>query len=277
MRSTIFLSLTLGALALGACSEDSTTAPSADAAPELAKGGKRGSVAFAHKEADGTFQVYTMMPSGAGLKRITSGPSSNYSPRWTPDRSKLVFVSNRDGDEHIYVMSADGSNAARLTQGTCVERYPAPSPDGTKIAFERACGEVGIFSIKLDGTNLSRLSYGGTQPSWHPTGVYVSYAVLDVFGYYDIAGVTVGDLTPFPVVNCGIAVDCKAPAWSPEGRTAYWSSQNGGSIRLIGNGLPPAGIELARNIGPASETAHAPTWSPDGKKVLFTASIEGVD
>ena len=278
MRSTTIHTVMLGAmLALGACSDDSTTAPSADAAPELAKGGKKASIAFAHKEADGTFQVYTMMPNGVGLKRITSGPSSNYSPRWTPDRGKLVFVSNRDGMEHIYIMNADGSNQARLTQGSCVERYPAPSPDGTRVAFERAgaCFEPGIYAINTDGTNLTKLSYGGTQPTWHPSGNYLSYAVQGIFGSYNIMTVTPGNLTAVPVVNCG--VDCKAPSWGPDGRLVYWTALNGGSIRLHGNGLPPGGIELAKNLGPASETEFAPAWSPDGKKIVFVASIEGVD
>ena len=38
-----------------------------------------------------------------------------------------------------------------------------------------------------------------------------------------------------------------------------------------------AGVQLANNLGPAAETDYAPAWSPDGKRIVFVASIEGVD
>lgn len=279
MRSTTIHTVMLGAmLALGACSDDSTTAPSADAAPELAKGGKKAAIAFAHKEADGTFQVYTMLPNGVGLKRITSGPSSNLSPKWTADRSKIVFVSSRDGSENVYIMNADGTNVVRLTNTGCADRNPAPSPDGTKVAFQRACAGGGIFTVNMDGSNLTQITVEvDVQPAWFPDGTGITFARLTGDGSFDIMNVALHDLYVSPVVNCG-PIHCKAPAWAPAGNgLAYWSSSNGGSLHLIGNGLPAGGIELAQNLGPAVDTDYAPAWSPDGKKIVFVASIEGVD
>jgi len=37
------------------------------------------------------------------------------SPAWSPDGSKIVFVSGRDGVSEIYVMKPDGSDQTRLT------------------------------------------------------------------------------------------------------------------------------------------------------------------
>ena len=280
MRSTTIHTVMLGAmLALGACSDDSTTAPSAEAAPELAKGGRKAAIAFAHKEADGTFQVYTMLPNGVGLKRITSGPSSNFSPKWTADRSRIVFVSSRDGAENVYIMDADGTNVVRLTNSGCADRNPAPSPDGTKVAFQRACAGGGIFTVNVDGTNPTQATVGhDMQPAWFPNSAGITFARLSGDGTYDIMNVVLHALYVSTVLDCGPITDCKAPAWAPAADgLAYWSSANNGSVRLHGTGLPANGIELAGNIGPATETDFAPAWSPDGKKIVFVASIEGVD
>ncbi len=57
-------------------------------------------------------------------------------PDWSPDGSKLIFVSNNN----IWVMNADGSGAKPLTnlpaKFSPVVSSPVWSPDGTKIAFQ---------------------------------------------------------------------------------------------------------------------------------------------
>ena len=56
-------------------------------------------------------------------------------PAWSPDGSKIAFISSRDGAFEIYVMNADGSGQTRLTNGLADNAWPSWSPDGPKIAF----------------------------------------------------------------------------------------------------------------------------------------------
>ena len=46
---------------------------------------------------------------------LTDSPASNSKPTWSPDGSKLAFVSNRDDDDEIYVMNTDGTGVTQLT------------------------------------------------------------------------------------------------------------------------------------------------------------------
>ena len=46
-------------------------------------------------------------------------------PSWSPDGSKIVFVSNRNGNFEIYVMNADGSNQTNLTNNSSTDSDPA--------------------------------------------------------------------------------------------------------------------------------------------------------
>jgi TolB protein len=186
MRSTTFFTLATAAiLLLGACADDSVTSPSTGAGAELAKGGsgkgKGGKAAnrivYTHRVPEGMTEIYSMNPDGSGVVRLTTGPgTSSWSPRWTPDHRKIVFVSNRNGSEEIFIMEADGSNATQLTFTACCDRNPVVSPDGTRIAFQRL--GAGIFLMNLDGSNPTQVTFdlGDVHPAWYPDGSRIIFA-----------------------------------------------------------------------------------------------------
>jgi Tol biopolymer transport system component/serine/threonine protein kinase len=60
-------------------------------------------------------EIYVMDIDGSNLTRLTSTVALNYAPSWSPDGSKIVFVSDRGGNHDIFVMDADGKNIKRLT------------------------------------------------------------------------------------------------------------------------------------------------------------------
>jgi len=93
-------------------------------------------------------------------RQLTSDPSLNYNPAWSPDGSKLAFVSNRDGAFEIYAMEADGTNQTRLTYSTGVlaeALCPSWTPDGSGIVF--TSNQTGNFEIYImRGFTVARLT-----------------------------------------------------------------------------------------------------------------------
>jgi len=84
-------------------------------------------IAFAAEplEPDGTSQLYVLPGGGAGPEQLTDTRSENSQPSWSPDGTRLAFVSDLDGDRNIYVIDL------RTKEITGVTRDPQPEDSPT--------------------------------------------------------------------------------------------------------------------------------------------------
>ncbi|MFZ5815898.1 MAG: prolyl oligopeptidase family serine peptidase [Bacillota bacterium] len=116
--------------------------------PQLSPDGRKLAyvVARIDKEQNETrHQIFLMdaMP-GARAAAFTSGGKSDRNPRWSPDGTRLAFLSNRSGKNQIWVISALGGEAWQLTRfKEGVSGPPLWSPDGRSIAFTAGVEESG--------------------------------------------------------------------------------------------------------------------------------------
>jgi dipeptidyl aminopeptidase/acylaminoacyl peptidase len=79
--------------------------------------------------------LWLMDIATGNARQLTPDKKSERSPQWSPDGSRLAFLSNRDGKTQVYTAHADGSEAAALT----ARKYGVTnfhwSPDGASIAY----------------------------------------------------------------------------------------------------------------------------------------------
>jgi dipeptidyl aminopeptidase/acylaminoacyl peptidase len=76
-------------------------------------------------------------------KQITSGDNWNDTdPHWSPDSTRIVFVSNRTGKEFdlnhntdVWTVAAEGGEPTKISDHAGPDRNPRWSPDGSRIAF----------------------------------------------------------------------------------------------------------------------------------------------
>ena len=113
-------------------------------------------------------------------RRLTKNRYFDGNPVWSPDGSRIAFLSNRpphkdlDNDEYqgpvdLYVMDPDGSDALRLASGVIGLDAEAWSPDGKSLTFlgyEQQ--ESHVFAVGSDGSNLNRLTKATWPPAWSP-------------------------------------------------------------------------------------------------------------
>jgi hypothetical protein len=145
-----------------------------------------GEIVVASSRGGGTkFQLYSTDRSNlsqlAKLTPATDTASAN-DPAFSPDGSRVAFVSQRDGNPEIYVMNADGTGVTRITNDPQGDGRPAFSADGQSLVFHsmRTAGKQQIWSVNLDGSGLTQLTKDSINlsPTVSPDGQTIAYVSL---------------------------------------------------------------------------------------------------
>ena len=89
--------------------------------------------------------LYTLPIAGGTATRITSGMGWDQQPRYSPDGSQIVFVSDRNGAKNLWIANADGTRPRIITKSDRIN-YASPiwSPDGDYVIASRA-GQLWMY------------------------------------------------------------------------------------------------------------------------------------
>ena len=112
--------------------------------------------------------MYTMNADGSGRAQFTNVTSDSM-PRWLPDGSAVVFMSEgRDGNWEIYRASTADGAVTRLTNDPAPDGLPAVSPDGQQIAFiSKRGGTWGLWVMPVAGGDATQIApIQGDLPDW---------------------------------------------------------------------------------------------------------------
>jgi len=80
-------------------------------------------------------QIWLADAATGATRQLTNGKKSSQSPAWSPDGSKLAFISDRTDKRQIYVINPAGGEADALTTLEDDVSSFAWAPDGTRIAY----------------------------------------------------------------------------------------------------------------------------------------------
>ncbi len=128
----------------------------------------------------GKLQLYWVDRSNlADLRRATNDTAQAMDATFSPDGSRIAFVSLRDGNPEIYVMDADGTNPTRITNDPQPDGRPVFTADGAGLVFQsQRAGKIGVYAAAVDGSGLRPLAADSTSqtPTVSPDGGTVAYA-----------------------------------------------------------------------------------------------------
>jgi len=249
--------------------------------PTYAPDGREIALAKDGPGASGTWSTSIWIASldGRSLRSLTTNTSSNpvegSQPAWSPDGSRIAFVSSASGNADIWVIGRDGSNLTRLTTNPDGDQQPAWSPNGSQIAFvshNSVSRDRDIWIMNADGTNPRKVtgtSSGsplGFHPAFSPDGRQIVFMLPsgghrnDPVSRSNLMIVNV-DGTGLCQLTTGDVID-SAPSWSKSGIVFTRSCCALWLIQPDGSGLQAL----------PSTSGSNPVWSPDGTEIAFESS-----
>lgn len=127
------------------------------------------------------YQIYVMNADGSSKTKLSTGGYKDYAPCFSPDDSKIAFVSERSGNPEIYTMSSDGSNVVKLTNyggSTTQFKNLEYSPDGFRLMFGCQGSKMETRVINADnggGETVIGANRTNEYACYSPDGTKIAY------------------------------------------------------------------------------------------------------
>lgn len=230
--------------------------------------------------------IWTVDIQGGEAKRLTFHPDSDSQPRFSPDGSRIAFVSNRTGSDQIYVMPAQGGIPEQKTFHT--EGYAIADwfPDGNSIL---AVGQRDHFwrgsqrMMKIDLTKRSAekvlLDDAAVNPSLSHDGKKILFNREGERwwrkGYHGERSAQIWMLDIETGVTTELIHDpyeCMWPLWLPTGKGFYFTKGNDKGFDLWRYRFPKEDGEEPKQkmlAGFDEDSIVRPTLSRDGTTIVF--------
>ena len=218
--------------------------------------------------------IWLVTAAGGTPRRLTTGDRRDAAPRWSPDGTRLAFVSQRHGQKRsqLYVMPLDGGESVRLTELAQGVAEPVWSPDGTRLVF---VSRVGGDETQQDGAE---------EPPSKPARVITTLKykmngegfVYDCRSHLFVVNADDGAVDQLTDGDFNHA----EPAWSPDGMLLAFTSARHAErdeddasdvwIMPATGGEPRRLTDTAGPVGP-------PAFSPDGETVAYLGHRQRYD
>ncbi len=239
-------------------------------------------VATPDKAANRTVRNIWLVPTAGGEARQLTRSGRDLGARWSPDGSRIAFLSSRDGSMQIYLIALAGGEATKLTSISTGADNMDWSPDGKMISFtssvypdckDDACNskrDGDAEKSKVKARIYDRLLYRHWSDWWDYKRSHLFVVSAD--------GGTPRDLTSgadydVPPVQRGGA---ESIAWSPDSKELCYTAVTDKVEATSTNGdlfTVPVGGGESKRITNAPGFDGNPVYSPGGKFIAYRSQL----
>ncbi len=186
-------------------------------------------------------EIYEADWDGYNIKQLTHEKNYIVTPVFAP-QGTLVYVSYKIGQPKIYYATLHDGKSKRLTPLKGNQMTPQVSLDGSRVAF--ACDTTGTSDIFIQ--------------DFHPV---------------------TGSLSKPRQIFASKGATSASPVFSPDASRIAFVSNKDGSPKIYVMDVPKEGASIKQLkpqlISKKMRENSAPSWSPDGKKIAYSAKAQG--
>jgi tricorn protease len=212
------------------------------------------------------------------VEKLPRDNSNDFNPMWIGD--KVYFLSDRDGRTTLFSYDIQAKKVARLFDNDGLDLKSASAGPGAIVyeqfgslgLYDLATGRRSAVSVTVTGDfpevreRLLRVGSVLTNGHLSPTA---ARAVFEAHG--DIITVPAEKGDPRNLTNTPAVME-RDPAWSPDGKSVAYFSDEAGEYALHVRLQTGAGDTIKIPLGEKPSIYFTPKWSPDSKRLAFIDS-----
>lgn len=234
-------------------------------------GAYSGRIAYIVKHA-GAYELQVADADSQNAFTVARSGEPIISPAWSPDGSRLAYVSFEHKKPVVYVQRlVDGQRTAvAMYRGS--NSAPAWSPDGRRLAVALSKDETSqLYYIEAQGGTPQRITHGGaldTEPVFSPDGRWLFFT-SDRGGTPQIYRVAVTGGSPQRVTfDGGYNV---SPALSPDGKSMAFVHRRDGRFQIAVMELETGQVRVLTD----TSLDESPSFAPNGRSILYATLVNG--